>query len=502
MVLLASGCAPVEEGGASTNDRTFGGEQGEELLTGAMEVSPNGHFVLMQRSALTVVVDMQKGVSTELSGVLSRVAMSKSEDVAYALRSTGELIALDLASGAERWRLSGPYAGATLLKLTDDDQSLVVVSGDRATIVDPLTGTERAAAALDGSAAFGALLQRSNKLAIVGETRWPDHLPSTPVSLVDLATGAVVRVAIPNCSAPPVVLPDERRMLISPTFCEEGEESDPDDKWTNPDPVSVVDVSETGEVTFLKNLPGFGPIALTPDGSRAVAYLDTKRIDASMFDDPTAIPLPGGKEFHLMVIDPKTLTFSVTPIGDGLPRFAMTRDGKGLLIDSSVKVVTRAEGSASLDISVGPNGISGEIDADVSVFDENTPFGLFDLESLTFKSFSGPQTGLDRFIQLGDMKRVFTLRQEPNQRDGFACMIDLEAGTTTRLLTVGAGVRDVGLLPDGQTILLRLRQDAYQVGLDLFSHETLCLSADGLSCERAIDYISSTPFASQSPSSD
>jgi len=488
----------VEEGGANANDRTYAGEQGEELLTGAMEVSPNGHFVVMQRNTITVILDIQKSAYIELPVQFARVAMSKNEDVGYAILMTGELVAIDLATGVERWRDSNPYAGASILKLTDDDKSLVAVIGNYATVIDPATGKQRVTTILDGVATFGALLQKSNKVAIVGETSWPEHKPSTPVSLMDLETGDVVSVAIPNCEAPITALADERRLLISPTFCEEGRASDPDDKWTNPDPVSVLDISEAGELTFLKNLPGFGPVALSPDGARAVAYLDTTRVDASMFDDKSLIPKADGPQYHLMVIEPKSLAYTVTAIGDGLPRFAMSRDGKDLLVDSSVKVITRAEASASASISLGPTGISGEIDADVSVFQENTPFGKFDLETLTFTGFTGPQAGLDRFVQLGDMKSVVTLQKREDGLGGIPFMIDLDANLTVQLTgNYGTGVRDVGLLPDGKTILLRFRQAAAQIGTQLFARETYCLSLDALTCASGqIEYQASVSFAS------
>lgn len=500
---FASGCLPaspvIEEGGANANDRTFAGEQGEELLTGAMEVSPNGNFVVLQRNTITVILDVKNAKYTELAGQFARVAMSKNEDVAYAILMTGELVALDLATGVERWRdANNPYAGASILKLTDDDKSLVAVIGNYATVVDPATGKQRVTSILDGVATYGTLLPKANKIALVGETTWPDHKPSTPVVLMDLATGDTVGTTIPNCEAPVAVVNDEARLLISPTFCEEGRDSDPDDKWTNPDPVSVLDVSATGELTFLKNLPGFGPVALTPDGSRAVAYLDTKRVDKAMFDDASLIPPSSGPEYHLMVIDPKTLSYSVTAIGDGLPRFAMSRDGKGLLVDSSVKVITRAEAKASAGISIGPDGISGQIDADVQVFQENTPFGRFDLDSLTFEGFTGPQAGLDRFVQLGDMKTVVTLQKRTDGLGGMPFLIDLEASTTVELTgNYGTGVRDVGLLPDGKTILLRFRQAAAQIGTQLFARETYCLSLDGLVCASGqIEYQASVSFAS------
>ncbi len=499
LVSLA-GCLPaasVEEGGANANDRTRGGEPGEVLLTGAMEVSPNGRFAVLQRNTITVLLDIQTSQYVELKEQLSRVAFSKTRDVAYALAPDGSLVALDLVGASELWRSETPFVDVSLLKVTDDDSSVLVVDGAKAHVVDPKTGADLGAAILPSSASFGAFMPKGQKAVVVGHTVWKNHAPATPVTILDLASRGLSVVDIPNCEAPPAILPDGSRVLVSPTFCEEDHASNPDDKWTNPDPVSIIDVAEGG-LTFLKNLPGFGPVALSPDGSRAVAYLDKKRIDASMFDDKSLIPGASAPEYHLMVIDPKTLAFTVSPIGDALPRFAMSRNGKSLLVDSSIKVIHRAQVSANASATIGPNGFSGEVGVSGKVFDEETPFGAFDLSTMHFVGFQGPQAGLDRFVQLGDEKTILTLQKRADGLGGVPFLIDLDAKTTVALGgDYGTGVRDVGLLPDGKTVLLRFRQPAAQIGSSLFARETYCLSLDGATCAMGrIEYQASVSFAS------
>jgi len=305
----------------------------------------------------------------------------------------------------------------------------------------------------------------------------------------------MTQITIPNCEAPVSILPDESRALISPTFCEEGQSSDPKDTWTNPDPVSIIDITAAG-LSFLKNLPGFGPVALSQDGARAVAYLDVKRIDATMFDDKSQIPGANAPQYHLLVIDPKTLQFSVDPIGNALPRFAMAEDGKGLLVDASIKVIHRAQAKVNGTFTVGPQGFSGEVGASVNVFDENSPFGYFELASGRFSGFAGVQAGLDRFVQLGDGKTVITLQKRTDGLGGTPFRIDVEGKATAALTgNYGTGVRDIGLLPDGKTVLLRLRQPAAQVGNQLFSRETYCYSLDAVTCTASVEYQASVAFA-------
>jgi hypothetical protein len=84
----------------------------------------------------------------------------------------------------------------------------------------------------------------------------------------------------------------------------------------------------------VRNLPGFGPVAVAPDGTLAVAFLDATRVEAALFDDPSQIPPADGDRYHLMLVDTTTLAFRTVPLGDALPRYALTPDGHILLVDS------------------------------------------------------------------------------------------------------------------------------------------------------------------------
>src|SRR5262249_9386565 len=147
------------------------------------------------------------------------------------------------------------------------------------------------------------LLPGDDQAIVVGSTTWADGGPHTPVSLIGVGVDKVATIDVPNCSAPISVLTDGSRALLSPTFCTPDAEGKAKG-WKTPDPVSVIDIDRTaGTLSFVKNLPGFGPVAMLADG-RAVAYLDTKRIDPAMFDDKAQIPSAAAPEFHLMTIEP------------------------------------------------------------------------------------------------------------------------------------------------------------------------------------------------------
>ncbi len=114
-----------------------------------------------------------------------------------------------------------------------------------------------------------------------------------------------------------------------------------------------------------------------------------------------------------------------------------------------------------------------------------------------FVGFTGSAAGLDRFVQLGDGKTVVTLQKRVDGLGGIPFMIDLEAKATSALAgDYGTGVRDVGLLADGKTILLRYRQPAAQIGNQLFARETYCLSLDAITCASgSVEYQASVSFA-------
>ncbi len=491
------------EGGANANDRSEGGNDGEALLTGSMVVSPPAPsafvippgedppaaaaYALMQRNTVSVFVDFEAGTARELDFMVARWIFSPVAPVGYAVVGS-DLVALELPRLQESWRQPAPSGRWGFLRASDDGQTLVVADGLEGSVID--TGSGEVRAIFDvGVPEDVAFLPDGRHALVVGQTTWFDHAPSTPVVQVDLVTGATLRVEVPNCAAPIAVLPTGERALLSPTFCQEGVSSTGENPWTNPDPVSVIDLSTEGP-RFVKNLPGFGPVALADAGDRAVAYLDVERLDPTMFDDPALIPDATGPRYHVMVIDPYTLEYSLTPIGDALPRFALTRDGATLLVDASVQV-QRFLVDADVKVTVDRNGLHGTLDFDV--FSQTAPFGTLDLDRLEFSPFSGPVASLDRFVMPRGGQDVYTLKRRADGLGGDLFRIDLEAGTTADL---GRSLRDLGLLPDGETMILRIRTSPLEVEGGVRLQEDYCLSGDGERCDVTISFTSSLVFES------
>jgi hypothetical protein len=482
-------CAPGSEGGeggANANDRTDGeASEGDRLESGAMAISPNGAYIVARRNATTLIVDVKGEKVTELPLVGERFAFSKTRDVVYAVLANLEgVVAIDLATTTELWRKVPAFltgTGAYLARVTDDDTTLVVADYDRLFFIDPKDGNIRTTAKVGARPVDLELLPGQTRALVVAATAWVNGGPHTPVSLVGIADASVTTIDVPNCAAPVSILTDGTRALLSPTFCTPDAELQKQG-WKNPDPVSVIDLDATaGTLTFVRNLPGFGPVALSADG-RAVAYLDTKRIDPAMFDDKSQIPSSTGPQYHLMTIDPKTMKFDLSAIGAALPRFAPSRDGKSLLVDASVTVV-RTEATASITLDS-----SGTIRAELKgAFDDTSGslFGAFDLATKKYAPFVGPAAALDRFVQLGDGSRVFTLKATARGGDLFA--IDVAARTS---VAMDKNLRDIGILPDGVTLVLRARMSATAEG---HVREEFCFSTDARACSSSIIYTSPTP---------
>lgn len=481
------------EGGANVNERTNGGEQGEALLTGAMIVSPDGRYVLAQRNQTTVLLDVEANRARELPEQIERFVFSKTGTFGLAvLPARAGVVRYDLTTLTPKWRVVPAFksgSGARLARLSADEKSLVLGDEDRVLVLDAGSGDVRGAVPLGTAATELTFVPNTNRALVVGTTTWRDHAPTTSVVDLDLESLAAKAITVPNCNAPVLVLPDGSRGFLSPTFCEEARPSNATQTWTNPDPVSVIDLSPAGP-TFLKNLPGFGPVVSDEGGARIVAYLDMKRIDESMFADRSQVPPKGSAQFHIMTIEPRSLAFTLTPVGDVLPRFAMAKSGQQLLVDATVQNV-RGEASVKATIDT-----SGRVSVAFSVFGQSDSlFGAFDLDAKKYTPFSGAAARLDRFVQMGDKSRVFSLATSWDGMGGDLYRVDLDAHLSTNL---GKNLRDLGVLADGKTLVLRERLPALRVevsgGVEWYRREQFCFSLDGQSCLRTVVHQDSVPF--------
>lgn len=108
-----------------------------------MIVAPTGRYSLLQRNDVSVLLDVVAQKTRELSFQAERFVFAHEGDVGYAWDKKGELVALDLATGNEKWRVAPSSTDARTLSISQDDGTVLVGAPDRAALVDTQTGKLR-----------------------------------------------------------------------------------------------------------------------------------------------------------------------------------------------------------------------------------------------------------------------------------------------------------------------------------------------------------------------
>jgi hypothetical protein len=232
---------------------------------------------------------------------------------------------------------------------------------------------------------------------------WITDGPQTLVYSIDIATGRRSVISVPNCSSELTLLPDGTRAFIAPTTCQL-------------DPVSIIDLT-TNE--WMRNLPGFGPVGVASDEVTLVAFMDFESADANLFvgDDPRPDPRV---RYHLMFINADTLKFFLLPIGNSLPRYALTPSGKVLLVDSA---------------SYWADG----------------RMRVVDIPARQLEELTGPDVRLDEFVITGDSQKLFLV-------DDGLFEVDVPDRSITRR-GVHFQPRNLNITPDDQHLLVRESDD-------------------------------------------
>jgi hypothetical protein len=183
---------------------------------------------------------------------------------------------------------------------------------------------------------------------LVGAGWWQaTGLPETRVYWMNPVSGLVEdEVAFPNCPADLQVQPQGSLLLMSPNVCflhsvtlapppvaegpseeweEEWEEWEDEEEWDDwdSDPVSIVELT-TRE--YVGKLPGFGPLALSPDGTTAVGFSRQQALmkQWNMFQQSA---------HGLLLIRLSDLYWKFLEHGTGEPDFSFAAGGKLLIHD-------------------------------------------------------------------------------------------------------------------------------------------------------------------------
>jgi DNA-binding beta-propeller fold protein YncE len=299
----------------------------------------------------------------------SRLAFSKQRSVVYVgSNASDELLAVDVGTRQVLWRQPIEEAETDTLKLSASasDGHVVASSLTRVQTFDAATGESAGSFDVAGGIVDVEILPDSKRVMVVQDHEWIGDAPTTRITLFDLETKLTVSIDVPNCADDIVVSKEGRYAFLAPTTCSQ-------------DPISVIDLA-AGAEKFVRNLPGFGPVALAPDGITAVGFVDRDNLDLALFDDPSQAPVDSPDQYHLMLLDTATLSYELAPAGDSLPRFAITPNGNVLLVDSAYIVTDRVR--------------------------------LFDVATKKFQDIDGPELHLNHFAMSSDSKHAYVLETD------------------------------------------------------------------------------------------
>jgi hypothetical protein len=369
--IAAASCLDLDSGGANQNRRSPGDQPGGvQVGLGEIGVSAQGEYVVFQGTSTLSAGYIETGEVRRLPVVNpTRMAFSRRGDILFvASKTPSQLVALDIRKREVLWSFELSFHDIEDLRLETNlnDSRLLVAERNSLHVLDALTG-EPIQTQVFEEPIFDVRVLDDNRRAVVVESHtWEDGLPSTSIDIVDLKTASYVQFQIPNCASLMAFTSKDRHGLLAPTDCL-------DPQGAARDPISVVDLS-LGEEKFVRNLPGFGPVAVSANGDRAVAFVDSSNVDASLFDDPSQIPSTEVR-FYLMVIESETLKFELYPVGSTQPRYTLTPDGTRVLIDN---------------------------------FEMGRGLTLFDLETGRFEDINAPgSVELDNFVLTDDSRFVY-----------------------------------------------------------------------------------------------
>ncbi len=395
-IFTGFGCP--DAGGANFNRQGVGDAPGGITVgLGNIGVAPTGDYVIFQNDQeLSVGLPESGGVyRLPVDGPTRLEFANERDEIWVGSDHSHDIKAIDVMSAEVLWSLPMHDTSVHALRLaaTSNDNRLVVTSGTHISVVDTASGEVLREHNAPAAIVDLHVLADDTRAIVVSAHSWEptDEGPSTPITIVDLKNGDMRSFSVPNCSDRLAVSGDSRYALLAPLSCRK-------------DPVSVIDLS-IGDESFVKNLPGFGPVSISATGHQAVAWLDSTNMDESLFEDPSQIPAAneGAARYHLMVIDTNTTKFTLHPVGEHLPRYSVTPDGRVVLVDDVMDGATR----------------------------------IFDLADGRFQTLDGPAVQLDHFAMTSDSRDVYGLRgtstddvEADVNTSNYMFHIDLDAAAT------------------------------------------------------------------------
>ena len=171
---------------------------------------------------------------------------------------------------------------------------------------------------------------------------------------------------------------------------------------------------------------------MSPSGETAIAFINMDNVDEALFDDPSQIPSREEAIYHLMLIDAETLSFKTLPLGDVIPRYALTPNGQMLIVEDAEFRQSRAN------------------------------MRILDIDTLTLHPVEGPKARLLHYVMTSDSSRALLI-------DEHLYELAINERRVERI-DLGIKPRQLNLTPDDRHLLIRDRESKIWV-YDLTSRE-------------------------------
>ena len=290
-----------------------------------------------------------------------------------------------------------------------------------------------------------------DELLITTSTHLDNGTPQATVHFIELPSVSIVASpAFPNCADELVLQPDGALALLAPiscntdgpatTFGRRGSDSGIIECATSGDSYDPISVLNLDTRDFITNLPGYGPVDISPDGKTAVGF--TRKQDMEDFwSYPQALPV------GLIKVDLDTLDWSIIEYGNREPAYWIAPD--------AVTLYTYEDGLICEDTDGDPCTLSNrctEVPANAS---------RISLETGQRVPMSDDSIQLKHFVVTPDGQTIISL-----QEDAIASFTTGSTEVDTLDLTLEAHNR-LGVRPQNDYLLVGKRNAAEYDLVDL-----------------------------------
>jgi len=252
-------------------------------------------------------------------------------------------------------------------------------------------------------------IKNKDEIAIVLATDQPDE---TEIKFYKIFENSFRSIKVPNCPSSLEVSPDGTLAMLAPTQC-------------FIDPVSVINLEQH---KFVGNLPGFGPVVFSEDGTYAVAF-------ARQFDLLEEAGIQTETGYSLLFIDLPNLSFDVMELGDSIPIYTITPNGQIVLLYSKY---------GNFHNTFGDNIV------------------IVDVNGRHLRQASGPDIWLSEFVITPDSESVYLIDEgfyKLNLLTGKMNRIEIDC-QLDNYFDVNCAPEILNITPDGKTLIMGYMNEA------------------------------------------